>query len=293
MNPELMKAGDQRLAAYQEKLSVSQVVNTESGGNVSHGRPHKAGELDLVHGRILYLEDVSVSFDGFKAINKLSLDVAPGELRCIIGPNGAGKTTMMDIITGKTRPDEGIVYFGSTINLLRHTEPEIAAMGIGRKFQKPTVFEKLSVFENLELALKTAKDWRSSLLFKLDSAQSDRLAEVLHTIHLAEHVSRMAGDLSHGQKQWLEIGMLLMQEPRVLLLDEPVAGMTDDETERTAELLLQLKGRHCLIVVEHDMKFIEAISDIVTVLCDGSVLAQGPLAKVASDERVIESYLGR
>ena len=293
MNPELMKAGDQRLAAYQEKLSVSQVVNTESGGNVSHGRPHKAGELDLVHGRILYLEDVSVSFDGFKAINKLSLDVAPGELRCIIGPNGAGKTTMMDIITGKTRPDEGIVYFGSTINLLRHTEPEIAAMGIGRKFQKPTVFEKLSVFENLELALKTAKDWRSSLLFKLDSAQSDRLAEVLHTIHLAEHVNRMAGDLSHGQKQWLEIGMLLMQEPRVLLLDEPVAGMTDDETDRTAELLLQLKGKHCLIVVEHDMKFIEAISDIVTVLCDGSVLAQGPLSKVQADERVIESYLGR
>ncbi len=293
MNPELMKAGDQRLAAYQEKIGVSQVVNTESGGNVSHGRPHKSGELDLVHGRILYLEDVSVSFDGFKAINKLSLDVAPGELRCIIGPNGAGKTTMMDIITGKTRPDEGIVYFGSTINLLRHTEPEIAAMGIGRKFQKPTVFEKLSVFENLELALKTAKDWRSSLFFTLDSAQSDRLAEVLHTIHLAEHVDRMAGDLSHGQKQWLEIGMLLMQEPRVLLLDEPVAGMTDDETDRTAELLLQLKGKHCLIVVEHDMKFIEAISDIVTVLCDGSVLAQGPLAKVQADERVIESYLGR
>ncbi|MEO0317553.1 MAG: Lipopolysaccharide export system ATP-binding protein LptB [Pseudomonadota bacterium] len=293
MNPELMKAGDQRLAAYQEKITANLVVNTESGGNVSHGRPHKAGELDLVHGRILYLEDVSVSFDGFKAINKLSLDVAPGELRCIIGPNGAGKTTMMDIITGKTRPDEGMVYFGSTINLLRHSEPEIAAMGIGRKFQKPTVFEKLSVFENLELALKTAKDWRSSLFFKLDSAQSDRLAEVLHTIHLAEHVNRMAGDLSHGQKQWLEIGMLLMQEPRVLLLDEPVAGMTDDETDRTAELLLQLKGKHCLIVVEHDMKFIEAISDIVTVLCDGSVLAQGPLSKVQADERVIESYLGR
>ena len=293
MNPELMKAGGQRFAAYQEKIALAPVVNTESGGNVSRGRPHKAGELDLVHGRILYLEDVSVSFDGFKAINKLSLDVAPGELRCIIGPNGAGKTTMMDIITGKTRPDEGIVYFGSTINLLRHTEPEIAAMGIGRKFQKPTVFEKLSVFENLELALKTAKDWRSSLFFKLDSAQSDRLAEVLHTIHLAEHVNRMAGDLSHGQKQWLEIGMLLMQEPRVLLLDEPVAGMTDDETDRTAELLLQLKGKHCLIVVEHDMKFIEAISDIVTVLCDGSVLAQGPLSKVQADERVIESYLGR
>jgi urea transport system ATP-binding protein len=293
MNPNLMKAGAQRLAAYQEKQTRSPVVNTESGGNVSLSRPYIAGELDLAHGRILYLEDVSVSFDGYRALNKLSLDIAPGELRCIIGPNGAGKTTMMDIITGRTRPDEGQVYFGSTINLLRYNEPQIAAMGIGRKFQKPTVFENLSVFENLELALKTAKDVRSSMFFKLDSEQSDKLADVLHTIHLADHVLRMAGDLSHGQKQWLEIGMLLMQEPRVLLLDEPVAGMTDDETDRTAELLLTLKGKHCLIVVEHDMKFIAAISDIVTVLCEGSVLAQGKLDKVQSDERVIESYLGR
>jgi len=293
MNPELMQSGAKRLAAYQEKLTQSTVVNTAAGGSVSLRRPHQSGELDLVHGRILYLEDVSVSFDGFKAINKLSLDIAPGELRCVIGPNGAGKTTMMDIITGKTRPDEGLIYFGSTINLLKHTEPEIAAMGIGRKFQRPTVFEKLSVFENLELALKTHKDVRSSLFFRLDSEQSDRLSEVLHTIKLVDHIHHTAGNLSHGQKQWLEIGMLLMQEPRVLLLDEPVAGMTDEETARTAELLLQLKGKHCLIVVEHDMKFIEAISDIVTVLCDGAVLAQGPLAKVAADERVIESYLGR
>ena len=260
---------------------------------MSVGRAHKASELDLAHGRILYLEDVSVSFDGFKAINQLSLDIAPGELRCIIGPNGAGKTTMMDIITGKTRPDEGTVYFGSTINLLRYSEPEIAAMGIGRKFQKPTVFEKLTVFENLELALKTKKDWISSVRFKLDSAQRDRLADVLETIHLAQQVNRQAGELSHGQKQWLEIGMLLMQEPRVLLLDEPVAGMTDVETERTAELLLRLKGKHCLIVVEHDMSFIKAIADIVTVLCDGAVLAQGSLSQVSTDERVIESYLGR
>lgn len=293
MNPELMQSGAKRLAAYQEKLTQSTVVNTAAGGSVSLGRPHQSGELDLVHGRILYLEDVSVSFDGFKAINKLSLDIAPGELRCVIGPNGAGKTTMMDIITGKTRPDEGLIYFGSTINLLKHTEPEIAAMGIGRKFQKPTVFEKLSVFENLELALKAHKDVRSSLFFRLASEQSDRLSEVLHTIKLVDHIHHTAGNLSHGQKQWLEIGMLLMQEPRVLLLDEPVAGMTDEETARTAELLLQLKGKHCLIVAEHDMKFIEAISDIVTVLCDGAVLAQGPLAKVAADERVIESYLGR
>ena len=293
MTPELINAGTERLVAYREKMLAGPEANTASGGNMSVGRPHKAGELDLSHGRILYLEDVSVSFDGFKAINKLSLDIAPGELRCIIGPNGAGKTTMMDIITGKTRPDEGTVYFGSTINLLRYSEPEIAAMGIGRKFQKPTVFEKLSVFENLELALKTSKDWISSVRFKLDSAQRDRLADVLETIHLAQSVNRNAGELSHGQKQWLEISMLLMQEPRVLLLDEPVAGMTDMETERTAELLLRLKGKHCLIVVEHDMSFIKAISDIVTVLCDGSVLAQGPLSQVSTDERVIESYLGR
>ena len=208
-------------------------------------------------------------------------------------PNGAGKTTMMDIITGKTRPDEGQVFFGSTIDLLRHNEPEIAQLGIGRKFQKPTVFENLSVFENLELALKTPKDVKSSIFFKLDSVQSDRLAEVLHTIHLADSVLTQAGNLSHGQKQWLEIGMLLMQDPKLLLLDEPVAGMTDHETERTAELFLSLKGKHSLMVVEHDMGFIETISDIVTVLCDGSVLAQGTLDQVQADERVIEVYLGR
>jgi len=293
VTPELINAGTERMTAYRKKNSGKPVADTAAGGTMSVGRAHKASELDLAHGRILYLEDVSVSFDGFKAINQLSLDIAPGELRCIIGPNGAGKTTMMDIITGKTRPDEGTVYFGSTINLLRYSEPEIAAMGIGRKFQKPTVFEKLTVFENLELALKTKKDWISSVRFKLDSAQRDRLADVLETIHLAQQVNRQAGELSHGQKQWLEIGMLLMQEPRVLLLDEPVAGMTDVETERTAELLLRLKGKHCLIVVEHDMSFIKAISDIVTVLCDGAVLAQGSLSQVSADERVIESYLGR
>jgi urea transport system ATP-binding protein len=249
--------------------------------------------VDITHGRILYLEDVSVSFDGFKAINKLSLDIAPGELRCIIGPNGAGKTTMMDIITGKTRPDSGTVFFGSTIDLLRHNEPQIAQLGIGRKFQKPTVFEQLSVFENLELALKTHKGVAASMRFRLDSAQSDRVAELLHTIHLADSVRRMAGNLSHGQKQWLEIGMLLMQDPKLLLLDEPVAGMTDEETARTAELFLTLKGKHSLMVVEHDMSFIKTISEIVTVLCDGSVLAQGTLDQVQADERVIEVYLGR
>ena len=242
---------------------------------------------------LLYLDGVHVSFDGFHAINNLSLTLAPGEMRAIIGPNGAGKTTMMDIITGKTRPDEGTVFFGSTIDLLRYKEAEIAQLGIGRKFQKPTVFEQLTVFDNLELALKTAKDVVSSMFFKLDSAQSDRVAEVLRTIHLADSVSRMAGNLSHGQKQWLEIGMLLMQAPKLLLLDEPVAGMTDEETARTAELFLSLKGKHSLMVVEHDMSFIKSISEIVTVLCDGSVLAQGTLDQVQADERVIEVYLGR
>ena len=291
MTPDLMEEGARRAAAHARAVSPGR---TESGGRAAgFGRPVVPGEVDTTHGRILYLEDVSVSFDGFKAIDKLSLDIAPGELRCIIGPNGAGKTTMMDIITGKTRPDQGTVFFGSTIDLLRHNEPEIAQLGIGRKFQKPTVFEQLSVFENLELALKTHKGVASSLFFRLDSAQSDRLAEILHTIHLADSVSRMAGKLSHGQKQWLEIGMLLMQDPKLLLLDEPVAGMTDEETARTAELFLGLKGRHSLMVVEHDMGFVKTISEIVTVLCDGSVLAQGTLDQVQADERVIEVYLGR
>ena len=293
MTPDLLEQGAQRVQARMAAQQVQQ-HNTESGGRAAgFGRVRQAGEVDVTHGRILYLEDVSVSFDGFKAINRLSLDISPGELRCIIGPNGAGKTTMMDIITGKTRPDEGRVFFGSTIDLLRYNEPQIAQLGIGRKFQKPTVFEQLSVFENLELALKTHKGVTSSLFFRLDSVQSDRLADVLHTIHLADSVHRQAGNLSHGQKQWLEIGMLLMQDPKLLLLDEPVAGMTDDETARTAELFLSLKGKHSLMVVEHDMSFIRAISDIVTVLCDGSVLAQGTLDQVQSDERVIEVYLGR
>ena len=290
MTPDLFEKGAERLELHKAKLSTD-VTSGDRGA--SYGRIHTSGELDTTHGRILYLEDVNVSFDGFKAINHLSLDIAPGELRCIIGPNGAGKTTMMDIITGKTKPDSGQVFFGSTIDLLRHNEPEIAQLGIGRKFQKPTVFEHLSVFENLELALKTHKGVAASMFFKLDGVQSDRLREVLETIHLTQDMRRQAGNLSHGQKQWLEIGMLLMQDPKLLLLDEPVAGMTDFEPERTAELFLSLKGKHSLMVVEHDMSFINTISNIVTVLCDGSVLAQGTLAQVQADERVIEVYLGR
>ena len=293
MTPDLMDQGAQRVQARQAALALH-TGQTESGGRTTgFSRLNTPGEVDLTHGRILYLENVTVSFDGFKAINQLSLDIAPGELRCIIGPNGAGKTTMMDIITGKTRPDSGTVFFGSTIDLLRYTEPQIAQLGIGRKLQKPTVFEQLTVFENFELALKTHKGVRASMFFRLDSAQRDRLADVALTIHLSADVARLAGTLSHGQKQWLEIGMLLMQDPKLLLLDEPVAGMTDEETERTAELFLSLKGKHSLLVVEHDMSFINTILDIVTVLCDGSVLAQGSLAQVQADERVIEVYLGR
>ena len=249
--------------------------------------------LDVTHGPIIYLDDITVSFDGFKALNNLTLTVEAGELRCIIGPNGAGKTTMMDVITGKTRPDSGTAFFGQTIDLLRMTEPQIAHAGIGRKFQKPTVFEQHTVFENLELAMKTDKRVRASLRAKLDSAQGDLIAATLEQIQLAGSAGRLAGLLSHGQKQWLEIGMLLMQEPRLLLLDEPVAGMTDSETERTAELFKTLAGKHSLIVVEHDMDFVDKIARTVTVLHEGSVLAEGPMDVVQNDERVIEVYLGR
>ena len=293
MTPELLEQGAARMQARLQVIESGKAQTASGGRSAGIGRIRAGTELDLTHGRILYLEDVSVSFDGFKAISNLSLDIAPGELRCIIGPNGAGKTTMMDIITGKTRPDSGTVFFGSTIDLLRYNEPEIASLGIGRKFQKPTVFENLSVFENLELAMSMRKDVASSLRFKRSAAQSERLCEVLETIALQDSLTRQAGLLSHGQKQWLEIGMLLTQEPKLLLLDEPVAGMTDQETERTAELFLSLKGRHSLVVVEHDMAFIKAISDTVTVLCEGAVLAQGTLAQVQADERMIEVYLGR
>lgn len=253
----------------------------------------KPGELDLSHGVILYLEDISVSFDGFKALNKLNLAINTGELRCIIGPNGAGKTTMMDVITGKTRPDSGTAFFGQTLDLTRMSEPQIAHAGIGRKFQKPTVFEQLSAFENLELAMKTDKGVWASLLARLSREQGDKIAATLERIRLDKEADRPAGLLSHGQKQWLEIGMLLMQEPRLLLLDEPVAGMTDDETRRTAELFVSLAGQHSLVVVEHDMAFVEALGGKVTVLCEGSVLAEGDLATVQADPRVIEVYLGR
>jgi urea transport system ATP-binding protein len=262
-------------------------------GDVS-GLSHIAGQgVDISHGPILYLDDITVSFDGFKALNNLTLTVEDGELRCVIGPNGAGKTTMMDVITGKTRPDAGTAFFGQTIDLTRLTEPEIAHAGIGRKFQKPTVFENHTVFENLELAMKTDKRVWASLRARLSGEQLDRISGTLALINLKNEAGRLAGLLSHGQKQWLEIGMLLMQEPRLLLLDEPVAGMTDEETERTAELFKSLAGERSVVVVEHDMEFIGSIANIVTVLHEGSVLAEGTMDMVKNDERVIEVYLGR
>ena len=270
-------------------------VNLSTTGGTFVNAPDRAtlGSVDVSHGPILYLEGISVSFDGFKALNELTLTIDAGELRCVIGPNGAGKTTMMDVITGKTRPDSGTVFFGQTIDLLRMTEPQIAHAGIGRKFQKPTVFERHTVFENLELAMKTDKRVLAALRGRLNAAQLDRIAETLRLIHLAGEAARPAGLLSHGQKQWLEIGMLLMQEPLLLLLDEPVAGMTDAETERTAELCNTLAGKHSLVVVEHDMEFVSRIARKVTVLHEGSVLAEGSMDVVQNDQRVIEVYLGR
>ena len=258
-----------------------------------HERRLLSDGLDTTHGAILYLEDVSVSFEGFRALNELSLTVDDGELRCVIGPNGAGKTTMMDVITGKTRPDKGTAFFGQTIDLTRLTEPEIAGAGIGRKFQKPTVFERHTVFENLELAMKADKRVAPTLFARVDPAEQDRILRTLEMIHLVPDAKRPAGLLSHGQKQWLEIGMLLMQEPRLLLLDEPVAGMTDEETMRSAELFLQLAGDYTLVVVEHDMDFVARIADRVTVLHEGRVLAEGSMHQVQQHEQVIEVFLGR
>jgi urea transport system ATP-binding protein len=270
------------------------MTSNATTANESGGFAHvSTGGLDVTHGVVLYLEDISVSFDGFQALSKLSLSIDIGELRCVIGPNGAGKTTMMDVITGKTRPDTGTVFFGQTIDLTRLSEAEIAHAGIGRKFQKPTIFEQHSVFENLELAMKADKRVRTTLFSKLADEQRDRISDILGLIRLKENSNQIAGLLSHGQKQWLEIGMLLMQEPRLLLLDEPVAGMSDEETERTAELFVSLAGRHSLVVVEHDMAFIEKIARKVTVLHEGSVLAEGPMAQVQNDPKVIEVYLGR
>ncbi|WP_226914571.1 MULTISPECIES: urea ABC transporter ATP-binding protein UrtD [Psychrobacter] len=248
---------------------------------------------DMRHGIALYLEEVSVWFDSFRALNDLSLYIEAGELRCIIGPNGAGKTTLMDVITGKTRPTKGSAFFGQVHNLAKLSTEEIAEAGIGRKFQKPTVFEKFTVLDNLMLAAPKDKRVSKSWFTKIDAEIKDTLDSTLAQIRLKDMINKPAGLLSHGQKQWLEIGMLLMQRPKLILLDEPVAGMTDAETEHTAELCLRLKKNHTLIVVEHDMTFIDAISEKVTVLANGAILAEGTLADVQNNEAVIETYLGR
>jgi len=249
-------------------------------------------ESEKAHRPIFYLEKISVSFDGFKALNDLTLYIDEGELRCIIGPNGAGKTTMMDVITGKTRPDSGTAFFGDTLDLTKMSEYEIAHAGIGRKFQKPTVFPHHSVFENLELAMHTNKNTWHTLFAKLSGEQRDSIESVLATIGLENESQNQAAYLAHGQKQWLEIGMLLMQKPKVLLVDEPVAGMTHQESEKTAELLMSLAGKHSVVIVEHDMDFIRSIAKKVTVLHEGSVLAEGSMSQVQNDPKVIEVYLG-
>ena len=242
---------------------------------------------------VLYLDGISVSFAGFKALNDLSLVVEQGEIRAVIGPNGAGKTTMMDIITGRTRPDKGIALFQGNIDLTKMDEAEIANLGIGRKFQKPSVFESHTVEDNLHLAQKAPRGAFATLISKLSGAQQDAIYETLETIALTEDRNKIAGDLSHGQKQWLEIGMLLMQEPELLLVDEPVAGMTDAETEQTANLLREIAKTRSVVVVEHDMEFVRALGTKVTVLHEGTVLSEGALDVVQNDEKVIEVYLGR
>lgn len=249
--------------------------------------------LHIENPSVLYLDGVTVSFDGFKALNSLSLLIEPGEMRAIIGPNGAGKTTMMDVITGKTKPDEGTLLFNDKYDLTQYDEAAVANLGIGRKFQKPSVIESLTIFENLEMSLKGGRSVWQALRHKLSSVQKNKLDEILGMIDLGDQLHNLAGNLSHGQKQWLEIGMLLGQEPELLLIDEPAAGMTDEETMKTAELFKELAKSHSLMVVEHDMDFIDALDCRVTVLNEGSVLAEGSLASVKANDDVIEKYLGR
>ena len=242
---------------------------------------------------LLYLDGVTVSFDGFRALNNLSLLIEPGEMRAIIGPNGAGKTTMMDVVTGKTRPESGDVMFDNSHDLTELDETEIAALGIGRKFQKPTVFDSQTVFDNLELALKSDRRARTTLWHRQTADERARIDEILQVIRLSPVRNRLAGSLSHGQKQWLEIGMLLAQDPKLLLIDEPAAGMTDAETRQTVELLQQIQRDHTVVVVEHDMSFVRALNVKVTCLHEGAVLAEGTIDQVSQNERVVEVYLGR
>jgi urea transport system ATP-binding protein len=249
--------------------------------------------MEALTSALLYLNGVTVSFDGFKALNNLSFAIEPGEMRAIIGPNGAGKTTMMDVVTGKTRPDLGDVMFDGSYDLTRLDEAEIAELGIGRKFQKPTVFESQTVADNLELALKSDRRARAALWWQEGPEERSRIDSLLEIIRLTAVRDRLAGSLSHGQRQWLEIGMLLAQEPKLLLVDEPVAGMTDVETHQTAELLKEINRERTVVVVEHDMAFVRDLGVKVTCLHEGSVLAEGTIDQVSANERVVEVYLGR
>jgi len=242
---------------------------------------------------LLYLDGVTVSFDGFRALNNLSLDISSGEMRAIIGPNGAGKTTMMDVVTGRTRPDSGAVLFDKGIDLTSKDEAAIAQLGIGRKFQKPTVFDNHTVADNVLLSLKGDRSVRGNLAWFSTAHEAERIGAILQTIGLSGQRQRLAGSLSHGQKQWLEIGMLIAQDPKLLLVDEPVAGMTDAETMTTAELLKDIAKDHTVIVVEHDMEFVRRLGVKVTVLHEGSVLAEGSIDEVSANTRVVEVYLGR
>jgi urea transport system ATP-binding protein len=253
----------------------------------------KAKGHEKAKNSLLYLDGVSVSFDGFKALRGLSLIIEPGEMRAIIGPNGAGKTTMMDVITGKTKPDTGDVYFAGDTDLTRMDEASIASLGIGRKFQKPTVFESHTVWNNIDLALAGARKPFATLFHRTTAKETARIEEILATIRLTDKKDWLAANLSHGQKQWLEIGMLLAQEPQLLLVDEPVAGMTDAETRETASLLREIAKTKSVVVVEHDMSFVRDLDVKVTVLHQGSVLSEGTLDAVSADPTVIEVYLGR
>src|SRR5262245_47931314 len=255
--------------------------------DLSVAKPHE------ITPSLLYLDGVSVTFDGFRALNNLSLTIAPGEMRAIIGPNGAGKTTMMDVVTGKTKPDSGSVLFDKGIDLTSRDEAAIAQLGIGRKFQKPTVFEHHSVEDNVALSLKGDRSVRGNLGWSPNAHDSERIGAILASIGLVGERRRLAGSLSHGQKQWLEIGMLIAQDPKLLLVDEPVAGMTDAETMATAELLREIAKDHTVVVVEHDMEFVRRLGVKVTVLHEGSVLAEGSIDEVSANARVVEVYLGR
>src|SRR6266403_3460276 len=263
----------------------------------SANRTRRSERMNVMDARatsaLLYLDGVHVSFDGFHAINNLSLTLAPGEMRAVIGPNGAGKTTMMDIITGKTKPDAGEVLFDGVTDLTRLDETRIAELGIGRKFQKPTVFESQTIEDNLLLALNVDHNVKGTLFWRGSKPESERIERVLETIRLKDARNRLAGSLAHGQKQWLEIGMLLAQDPKLLLVDEPVAGMTDAETRQTADLLREINRDHTVVVVEHDMAFVRDLGVKVTVLHEGEVIAEGSIDQVSANERVIEVYLGR